>query len=230
MMRILKKCDKSIGLRIRTLRKRLGLNQTGFGKRFGVTQEAVSAWEHGAYPDGLSLLKIAKAGETDVEWILTGNSCRCAGAPPQKTLDSEKLDEGVQTKKNYELCPLLHHHVISGPPKEIQNQDIAESLWVPSIISGKEVYLMQVRDNAMEPIFKKEDIVAIREWTNDVGALKGLIVAAWHPKDGLITRWLSPDQDCWILHPENRGHPVVFIEKKENIRIFRVIWWWGNQK
>ncbi len=227
---MLKKGDKSIGLRIKTLRKRLGLNQTGFGKLFGVTQEAISAWEHGAYPDGLSLLKIAKCGETDVEWILTGNESRCLGESPQKPGNGVKVDAFAQTEKNYKLCPLLHNHVINGPPREIQDQDIAESLWVPSIIGGKEVYLVQVRDNAMEPVFKKEDIVAIREWPNDVDGLKGLIVAAWLPKDGLITRWLATDQDCWILHPENRGHPLFSIEKKENVRIFRVIWWWGNQR
>lgn len=229
-MPVIKKSDKSIGLRIRILRKRLGLNQTGFGGLFGVTQEAVSVWEHGAYPDALSLLKIAKCGETDVEWILTGNGSWNPGGFSPKAVDVIEGGKSVWTGQNYELCPLLHNHIISDPPKEIHDQDISESLWVPSIFCGKDTYLMQVRDNAMGPIFRKGDIVAIREWPNDVDALKGLIVAAWLPKDGLITRWLSTTQECWALHPENREHPVFFIEKKENIRIFRVIWWWGNQQ
>lgn len=224
---MVKKTDKSIGMRIRKIRKGLGLNQTGFGELFGVTQEAVSAWEHGAYPGGWSLLEIAKCGNTDIEWVLTGKECRRCIETPFKGV-KEIADE--RSNCRYELCSLLHDHVTSGPPKVIDDQDIADSLWVPSIISGDEVYLIHAREDSMEPVFRKNDLVAIREWPTDVDALKGLIVAAWLPQDGLTTRWLSADQARWILYPENRRETPIFIEKEEKIRFFRVIWWWGNQR
>ncbi|MFQ5780036.1 MAG: XRE family transcriptional regulator [Nitrospiria bacterium] len=227
---MIKKYDKSIGLRIRAIRKHLGLNQTVFGELFGVTQEAVSAWEHGAYPDGWSLLEIAKRGNTDVEWILTGKEHRSVKEAPFEGVDEIAGDPSDRIDQRYALCPLLYDHVTSGPPKVIHDEDIAESLWVPSIIGGKEVYLIRAREDSMGPIFRKDDIVAIREWPTNVDALKGLIVAVWLPEGGLITRWLSADQACWILYPENRRHAPISIEKEKDIRLFRVIWWWGNQR
>ncbi|MFQ5589473.1 MAG: helix-turn-helix domain-containing protein, partial [Nitrospiria bacterium] len=147
-----KASDKSIGLRIRTIRKRLGLNQTRFGKLFGVTQEAVSGWENGAYPDGLRLLEISKCGHTRIEWILTGDPFWRFGPVSDKVMNKIRSDPA---ERHYIRCPLLHEHVASGPPKEIGDEDIAESLWMPSEIGHQRNYLMRVRDGAMEPIFKK---------------------------------------------------------------------------
>lgn len=224
-----KKPDKAVGHRIRAIRRRLGLNQADLGRSLGVTQETVSAWERGAYPNGLFLLEIAGRGDTDVEWILTGKTRWQRQAFP-KTVEEVQGDPAGRTEQGYVLCPLLHRHVTSSPPREIDNRDVAEWLWVPPVIGGEGIYLMQVAEDGMAPIFKREDIVAIRAWPDDIAALAGLIVAAWLPEKGLVTRWLSADGDAWILYPEARGHPLFSVSKKAPVRFFRVTCWWGRQK
>lgn len=220
--------DKSTGLRIKEIRMRIGLNQTAFGALFGVTQEAVSAWEHGISPDSRSLLDIAKHGNTSVEWLLTGKEKRRArGSAVIKGMGvSDRLFQG----RKYGVGPLLHDYVVSGPPKVIEEKDIAGYLLIPLILGRKNISLMHMLGDNMEPILRKDDIVAICEWPADIDALEGLMVAAWLPTDGLALRWLSSDRDHWILYPENRRYPPLFIEKKQGVRFFRVVWWWGIQK
>ncbi|MFQ5589352.1 MAG: S24 family peptidase, partial [Nitrospiria bacterium] len=90
-------------------------------------------------------------------------------------------------------------------------------------------YLMRVRDGAMEPIFKKDDLVSMQTWSQDLVPLTGQIVAAWLPKEGIITRWLSNEQGMWILRPQSRGYSIFPIEKKEETTFFKVLCWCGKQ-
>lgn len=221
--------DRLMGLRIKNIRKWLGLSQTDFGALFGVTQEAVSAWEHGASPDPRALLEIAKHGRTSIEWILTGKE-REQGKRPDVTKSIRIGDRPFPDGKRHQTTPLLRDSVISGPPKVIDEDDIAKYLLVPPILRRKNIYLMRMRDHSMTPIIKKEEIVAISEWVSDIGALKGLMVAAWLPKEGLTLRWLSIDWGHLVLYPQNPLYEPIFVEKSENIRFFRVVWWWGVQK
>ncbi len=220
--------DKLMGLRIKEIRKHFGLNQTDFGALFGVTQEAVSAWEHGVSPDSRSLLDIAKHGNTSIEWLLTGKEKkRGRGSAISKGMGvSDRLFQG----RKYGVGPLLHDYVVSGSPKLIEEEDVAEYFLVPPILGRKKVYLLRMLKDSMEPILRKDDIVAISEWPADIDALERLMVAAWLPGDGLTLRWLSSGQGHWILYPENRRYPPIFIGKSQGIRFFRVVWWWGIQK
>ena len=88
-----KKPVKEIGGRIREIRRGLGINQTLFGGIFGVSQEAVSAWEKGAYPDAMILLGIASRGQTSIDWILTGNGIKPLQVPGTNIGKSLKLDQ-----------------------------------------------------------------------------------------------------------------------------------------
>lgn len=64
---------KSVGRRIRELRG-FDMNQEEFAQRIGVSQGYVSSMERGEKEIGIEiLLKISRAYERSLEWLLTGN-------------------------------------------------------------------------------------------------------------------------------------------------------------
>jgi len=220
--------DKQFGLRIKEIRTPLGLNQTEFGKLFGVTQEAVSFWERGGYPDSQVLLRIAKRGDTTVEWLLSGKK--------ERTVKESHLINKLSLKKNasplmnirgYKPVPLLHDHVSNGSPKIITQEHIAEFLWLPPLFWKSNLYLVRMRNDFMDPILKKADIVGICEWFNNIRALEGIITGIWLPEKGISIGWLSFQKKHWVLNPQNHQHSRSIIKIQKGIRFFRVIWWWG---
>ena len=81
----------SMGKRIRQIRTRAGLRQWELAKRLGTTQSAVHKYEHGVVPEPRRLVELARAGETSIEWILTGNLWE-NGSHEQKRLSPALLD------------------------------------------------------------------------------------------------------------------------------------------
>jgi transcriptional regulator with XRE-family HTH domain len=69
----MREIDKlAVGGRIREIRRGTGLKQWELAQRLGTTQSAVHKYEHGVIPEPRRLLELARAGDTTIEWILTG--------------------------------------------------------------------------------------------------------------------------------------------------------------
>ena len=65
--------SKTIGNRIKILRKTLKLNQTQFGKQIGVKQATITGYETGArIPLSTVILSICKEFNVNKNWLLTG--------------------------------------------------------------------------------------------------------------------------------------------------------------
>ena len=65
----------TIGNRIVKLRKQLLISQEDMADKIGVSRQSVSKWETDACaPDAYNLMALAKALNTSVEYIVTGNS------------------------------------------------------------------------------------------------------------------------------------------------------------
>lgn len=58
--------------RVDHIRRQRGLNQEQLASELGISQPAVSKYLKNRIPPPQILLKIAKLGQTTVEWILTG--------------------------------------------------------------------------------------------------------------------------------------------------------------
>ncbi|MBI3605286.1 MAG: helix-turn-helix domain-containing protein [Nitrospirae bacterium] len=219
-----------MGARIKQIRMGLGINQADFGALFGVSQEAVSTWEHGGYPDLRILLKIARRGTATVEWLVTGKKTKKS----EKRVPTEKrpLKMGgqlFQNTKKYKPFPLLYDQVSNGPPKRITKDVVEEYLWLPPILQRKSIFLVRQKDNSMDPLLRKEDVVALSERSEETHMPKEFLAAAWLPEDGITVRWFSSNKSQWILRSENASYPSIFIDKKTKFRFFRVVWWWGIQ-
>jgi transcriptional regulator with XRE-family HTH domain len=63
---------RELAIKIATLRRTLGENQTEFGERFGVSQGSVSRWEKGSIPDAPILAQLADLAKEDVRSFLGG--------------------------------------------------------------------------------------------------------------------------------------------------------------
>ena len=63
-----------MGRRIKSIREKLGKNQSEFGELFNppAPKSAVSRWEHGGSPNKKRLAEIAKLGETTVDGLVYG--------------------------------------------------------------------------------------------------------------------------------------------------------------
>jgi transcriptional regulator with XRE-family HTH domain len=84
------KSNNSTGSRIRKIRKEAGLRQREMAKLLGTSQSAVYKHEKGVIPEPRRLLKLAKIGDTTVEWILTGRHWE-NGSTDKKRLDTDLL-------------------------------------------------------------------------------------------------------------------------------------------
>lgn len=66
--------DLSVGRRVRQVRQRLDLTQTGFARQLGITKVSVARYEAGRVPRANLLDRIAALGGVSVEWLLRGGS------------------------------------------------------------------------------------------------------------------------------------------------------------
>lgn len=61
-----------IGIRIKLGRDMAGFTQKVLGEKVGVSDTTIRRWERGVIPDSASLIKIAKALDTPVEYFFRG--------------------------------------------------------------------------------------------------------------------------------------------------------------
>ena len=61
-----------MGKRIKQIRKLAGLRQWQLAQILGTTQSAVHKYEHGVIPEPRRLVRLARIGNTSIEWILVG--------------------------------------------------------------------------------------------------------------------------------------------------------------
>ncbi len=63
-----------VSMRIQQVMKRVGITQKGLADYLNISQPAVSLYLQGRIPPADVLLKIARLGNTTIEWILTGQT------------------------------------------------------------------------------------------------------------------------------------------------------------
>lgn len=83
----------TIGSRIRTLRKKLGLTGAELGEIIGVGKQAISSYENGRVKVPIeSMIKIATLGAISLDWLITGK-----GSGPGETKSFADVDPAPPT-------------------------------------------------------------------------------------------------------------------------------------
>ena len=145
---------RSIGERIRSARKDMGLNQADLAVRVGVSQPAVANWESGVHdPRRLMLAKIAEALRVSPEYL-------AGGARSQHEADS-------QPAAAYLRRPLRHTPVIrlSDATRILADAKAdphAMALdYIPTTTGAEKVFGFFVDDEAVDLAFPKDTLIVI---------------------------------------------------------------------
>ncbi len=135
------KSNNKIGVRIKKIRVDAGLRQRELAVLLGTTQSAVYKHEHGAIPGPDRLLKLAKLGNTTIEWILTGRHWE-NGSSEKDRLDADilslakafrKIDD--EKRKIYrEAIDILEETMTALEKKLNQNTDEIEQTKIAEAI------------------------------------------------------------------------------------------------
>jgi SOS-response transcriptional repressor LexA len=215
--------DRGIGGRLRRLRG--DLSQEVFARRLGLRRPVYRRYETGErHPPIELLIKLARHGQTTIDWILLGKEDVSAGQP---MLVREPKAAYGRAASQASAIPVLSRRAAGRPPKAITAADIELYLPLPTAWAGEGQLVITMPDDSMEPAIKRDDLVAIEPVKGRLESKEGALVAVWlREPAGLVVRRLSRDDNHWLLVPENHAHRAIVLPKKGAWpRVYRVTWW-----
>jgi transcriptional regulator with XRE-family HTH domain len=239
---------KEYSLRIKKLRKSLGLTQHALARKLGVLPWAVASWEQGRWePSGehyAQLARLASPEEAryflaklglDRETVLAKFSEASVQTPEIRIYTTEQWKPGTQDRLRFQVqIPVLRDAAAAGSPREINERDIDSFIAVPSkfVPKGTGVYSgIYIRGDSMEPILRDRFIVVVDHTQRDPGRLRGRMVAAL-VQEGVLVKWLAREsrRDRFVLRSENKAYDDLVLDAPEtNPIIGDVVFWWGVQ-
>ncbi len=139
--------------------------------RIGISKGAFSRiWNDGTVPGPELLIRIHKATGVSVDWLLTGEGPVYAGKPGAGTGAGGVGGE----PDDYTYIPLYDLKAAAGTGEVVYQEDVRDFLcfktqWIKTNLRGapKELFLLHVQGDSMEPTLRSGDIVLIdRSITN----------------------------------------------------------------
>ena len=184
-----------IGKRIQETRatyKGLGMKQTTLAKRIGVSQQRLSAWEHGKHdPEPIGVVnEIAVALEVTPDWLLHGTK-----------LKRTKAEEtGMVKIYGAASAGIGNANSIDGAEIEVPIQ-FAQDDFGALIVDG----------DSMMPLLHPGDIAIFKDWKYPK---PGYVVAAELPsRDWVIKRAVFTD-GRFVLRSDNERYPDILEEAR----------------
>ena len=239
---------KDFSLRIKKLRKSLGLTQHGLAQKLGVLPWAVASWEQARWePSGehyAHLARLAKPEEAqfflrklgiDREMLLT--LLPELRQPPEiRIYTTPEWRAGTEDRLRFQVqVPVLRDEAAAGTPREINERDIDSFIAVPAkfVPKGLAAYTgIYIRGDSMEPILSDRFIVVVDHSSRDPERLRGRMVAAL-VQDGVLVKWLARESrsNRMVLRSQNPEYADIVVESPERDPIIGdVVFWWGTQE
>ena len=239
---------KEYSLRIKKLRKALGLTQHALARKLGVLPWAVASWEQGRWePSGehyAHLARLASPDEAryflgqlglDRETVLAKFPEASLPLPEIRIYTTEEWKPGTQDRLRFQVqVPVLRDEAAAGSPREINERDLDSFIAVPSkfVPKGTGVYSgIYIRGDSMAPILRDRFIVVVDHTQRDPARLRGRMVAAL-VQEGVLVKWLAraSRRDRIVLRSENPAYGDIVLDAPEtNPIIGDVVFWWGVQ-
>ena len=244
----MKKVVKENSLRIKKLRKDLGLTQHVLARKLGVLPWAVSSWEQGRWePSGEHYAQLARLAPPDEARYFLGklglDRDTVLGKFPEASVQvpeiriytTEQWKPGTQDRLRFQVqIPVLLDEAAAGSPREINERDIDSFIAVPSkfVPKGMGAYSgIYIRGDSMEPVLRDRFIVVVDHTERDPSRLRGRMVAAL-AQGGVLVKRLAREssRDRLVLRSENPEYEdIVFESPETNPIIGDVVFWWGVQ-
>ncbi len=239
---------KEYSLRIKRLRKALGMTQHALARRLRVLPWAVSSWEQGRWePSGEHYAQLARLAPPnqaryflgklglDRETVLGKFAEASVQAPEIRIYTTEQWKPGTEDRLRFQVqVPVLRDEAAAGSPREINERDIDSFIAVPSkfVPKGTGAYSgIYIRGDSMEPVLRDRFIVVVDHMQRDPLRLRGRMVAAL-AQGGVLVKWLAREtrQNRLVLRSENPEYEDIVMESPEtNPIIGDVVFWWGVQ-
>jgi transcriptional regulator with XRE-family HTH domain len=187
----------SMGTRIRERRESLGLSQAALARRFGLTREAVSAWEHDKnLPDRERWPSLAENLQCSVRWLETGEDEEPASPEADAVV---KADSGV-------VVPFAKIACIG---RQFEKFKFFDDQLLQQLRAGPDdLRCYEIEGPSMEPLFRAGDVVLI-DIRRTSYAEPGLFVI--DNGIGVVCKWVERK------HDSDADYPMLRL-KSENCR------------
>jgi SOS-response transcriptional repressor LexA len=238
-------------IKIRGLRKRLGLNQSEFADRLEYSAMALSRWESGTHePTSRAYLQmgnLAQGKESTWFWTRAGmNSADLARRFPEGPQviadfpDFEIVVAGVGKKRRASriktrlvALPVLTVYVgTRGAPGDqvldLDQAEVSETIAAPArwCPNPQMTSCLPVRGSAMSPLIHDSDIVVVDYSQHDATDLNGQIIVTWNRMSGLTLARFVMIEGVRLLESETRDYKPISMGRDRNCRIIGKVLWW----
>ncbi len=149
----------SIGDRVKEARINKELDQASLAEKIGVVTRTLQRWEKGdQVPDGVCILKIAKATNVQPTWLLSGEGEMYP--PLSRPQNVYPLNSALRRNVNLVDLPLVSA-VPAGKVSTMFHPDYVDTYVTVDDVKDPQAFALKVRGNSMSPRIEDGDIVIV---------------------------------------------------------------------
>lgn len=171
-----------IGVRLKEERERLRLTQPDFAQAAGAAKRTLIEWEKGTTsPSAVQLSALSEIG-VDVYYVVTGKRSHqvtesAAAYHPPKSADEylHPLSAAGSAPEGFMLVPHYEVQASAGNGSLVHSEQIVDYLafradWVRNTlgVAQKDLALISVKGDSMEPVLSNEDLILVDMRKNHV--------------------------------------------------------------
>lgn len=142
--------------RLKILRKSLGLTQTEFGKRIGMTMQGIQKWEKGkSKPQQSTIKALISTFNVNPDWLLNGTG-------------EMFLDDASRQQEVSDIISIPYYPEVSaaaGSGALVYDENSVKHLQISSAIinitTGHNVCLINATGNSMQPVIDDRDLLLV---------------------------------------------------------------------
>lgn len=233
---------------LKGLQKEQGLSTYALAKRAGLSHQSMYKYLEGAIPDAPYVLRIARAFEVSIEWLLTGRDAPSVTTPHIITFahdDPTMREEFASHEDADSFIPvrILGDAAAMGPGRKVASGKTAgyaliHEVALPRIArtqkrSDEQIVCLWARGESMEPTIQDGSLVAVDRRKR--GLQNGKIYLVHEGDDAVTIKRVSTSRGGHLVvtadNPATEGYPLVLSGKDaDNAICGKVVWWWSRQR
>jgi len=208
----------SVGERIKQLRQILGLTQTEFASKIGITYKMLGLYERGAYDPPEKVLKlISSVFGVSYEWLKEGK-----GEMFEKpSIEEIILAEQRRIKENSILVPLIGRAGAGFPQMkgDIEIIGYIETKKIPRV-NPSDLIAVEVHGDSMEPTLQEGDKVIAKIYCGDGLDIpnRKIVIVANQDEELLVKRLMKKD-GLILLTSDNPNYPPIIPQEARIIGV-----------
>jgi repressor LexA len=149
----------TIGERLREARTNKELDQATLAEKIGVVTRTLQRWEKGEQtPDGVAIMKIARATNVHPTWLLSGEGEMYS--PPSHPQNVYPLQSAIRRKVHLVDLPLISA-VPAGKVSTMFHPDYVDNYVTVDDIKDPQAFALKVKGSSMSPRIEDGDIVIV---------------------------------------------------------------------